>query len=115
GWCPLSPAGAQTSQLTLDPPWTPVFLREKVTLTCHGSGAPGPTDWYIDRQLWRWEKSNPTRISSDHTGSHSYQCHSPGTKLSPPVTLSFSNDWLVLQVPTQALLEGDALRLRCRV
>ncbi|NWU51217.1 FCGR3 protein, partial [Dromas ardeola] len=31
----------------------------------------------------------------------------------PPPRLSLA-DWLVLQVPARALLEGDELRLRCR-
>ncbi|XP_042640777.1 Fc receptor-like protein 3 [Tyto alba] len=43
-----------------------------------------------------------------------YRCRSPGASLSPPITLTFSEDWLVLQVPAQTLLEGDTLRLRCR-
>ncbi|XP_075301534.1 low affinity immunoglobulin gamma Fc region receptor II-a isoform X3 [Opisthocomus hoazin] len=110
----LGLAGAQPSQLTLDPPWTPAFVGEKVTLTCGGSGAAGPTDWYVNQQLqWR---AQPGRVplSSNRRGSHSYQCRSAGVGLSPPVTLSFSDDWLVLQVPARVLLEGDALPLRCR-
>ncbi|NXU27474.1 FCRLB protein, partial [Thalassarche chlororhynchos] len=111
---PCHPAGAQPSQLTLNPPWTPVFLLEKVTLTCRGSGVPGPTDWYIDKQLQWQAGSDHIHVSKDHPWSGSYQCRSSGARLSPPVTVSFSNDWLVLQVPAQALLEGDALPLRCR-
>ncbi|XP_075301542.1 low affinity immunoglobulin gamma Fc region receptor II-a isoform X10 [Opisthocomus hoazin] len=87
----LGLAGAQPSQLTLDPPWTPAFVGEKVTLTCGGSGAAGPTDWYVNQQLqWR---AQPGRVplSSNRRGSHSYQCRSAGVGLSPPVTLSFSD------------------------
>ncbi|NXQ95537.1 FCRLB protein, partial [Sagittarius serpentarius] len=111
---PCHLTGAQPSQLTLDPPWTPVFLWEKVTLTCQGSGTPGPTKWYVNEQLQWQTTSDRIHLSKDHPGSDSYQCRSPGAELSPSITLSFSNDWLALQVPAQALLEGDALLLRCR-
>ncbi|NXV84446.1 FCRLB protein, partial [Calonectris borealis] len=111
---PCHPAGAQPSQLTLDAPWMPVFRWEEVTLTCRGSGAPGPTDWYINKQLWWQAGSHHIRVSEDNPRGSTYQCRSSGAGLSPPVTLSFSNDWLVLQVPVQALLEGDVLPLRCR-
>ncbi|XP_074930932.1 low affinity immunoglobulin gamma Fc region receptor II-a [Phalacrocorax aristotelis] len=106
--------GARPSQLTLDPPWTPVFLWEKVTLTCQGSGTPGPTSWYRNTQFWEQTASSHIHVSEGSSGSSSYQCRSPGTELSSPVTLSFSNDWLVLQVPVGSLLEGDTLPLRCR-
>ncbi|NXK14694.1 FCRLB protein, partial [Herpetotheres cachinnans] len=107
-------AGAQLSQLTLDPPWTPVFLPEKVTLTCQGSSVPGRTYWYINNKLWQQEGSNRIHASKDYPGSGSYQCRGPGAELSPPITLSFSNDWLMLQVPARVLLEGDMVLLRCR-
>ncbi|XP_009463253.1 PREDICTED: low affinity immunoglobulin gamma Fc region receptor II-a [Nipponia nippon] len=110
----LGLTGAQPSQVTLDPPWMPVFLNEKVTLTCWGSGVPGPTDWYINEQYWWRSESDHIHVSKDRPGSSSYQCRIPGAELSPAVTVSFSNDWLVLQVPAQALLEGDMVSLRCR-
>ncbi|XP_074665484.1 low affinity immunoglobulin gamma Fc region receptor II-a isoform X2 [Strix aluco] len=110
----LGLTGAQPSQLTLDPPWTPVFVRETVTLTCHGPGAPVPTRWFMDEHLWQPAGPEHLRVSRTHSSRSSYQCQRQGAALSPPVTLSFSNDWLVLQVPARALLEGDALPLRCR-
>ncbi|XP_052651802.1 arginine-glutamic acid dipeptide repeats protein-like isoform X3 [Harpia harpyja] len=87
----LSLTGAQPSQLTLDPPWTPVFLPEKVTLTCRGSSAPGPTDWYVNEQFWQQARSNHIHITRDLPGSYSLRCHSPGAGLSPSITLGFSN------------------------
>ncbi|XP_049661891.1 calphotin-like isoform X4 [Accipiter gentilis] len=107
-------AGAQPSQLMLDPPWTPVFLSEKVTLTCQGPGVPGPTDWYVNEQFWQQAGSNHIHITRKIPGSYSLRCRSPGAGLSPSITLGFSNDWLALQVPAWMLLEGDALPLRCR-
>ncbi|KAF1492990.1 Fc receptor-like B, partial [Megadyptes antipodes antipodes] len=111
---PCHPTGTQTSQLTSDPPWTPVFLLEEVMLTCQGSGVPGLTEWYLDEQFWQRTRSDYIYVSKKHPGNNSYQCRSPGARLSPPITLSFSNDWLVLQVPVRALVEGDELLLRCR-
>ncbi|NXE85182.1 FCRL3 protein, partial [Cochlearius cochlearius] len=112
---PCHPAGAQPSQLIQNPPWTPVFRTETVTLTCQGPGVPGPTEWYINEQLWPKVQSDRINIYGHNTESNSYQCRSPGAGLSPTVTLRFSNDWLMLQMPAQALLEGDALQLRCQV
>ncbi|NXE97891.1 FCGR3 protein, partial [Menura novaehollandiae] len=105
---PLSPSGAQTTQLLVEPPWTPAVLWDRVTLTCQGSGTAGATTWYKDGRRW-WQEG------PDHflvTESGTYECHRPGTGLSPAV--SVLNDRLVLQVPARALLEGDTVTLRCR-
>ncbi|NWV17811.1 FCGR2 protein, partial [Origma solitaria] len=108
GWCPLSPTGAQTTQLLVEPPWTPAVLWDRVTLTCQGSGTPSATTWYKDGQ--RWGKEAPDRFFVTESGT--YQCDRPNTGLSNPV--SILNGWLVLQVPAQVLLEGDTVTLRCR-
>ncbi|XP_054662080.1 Fc receptor-like protein 3 isoform X1 [Grus americana] len=110
----LGLTGSQPSQLTLDPPWTPVFTSEKVMLRCQGSGAPGPTKWYIGQRLQQQITSNYIYVSKNYLGSGSYRCCSPGAELSPPITLRFSDEWLVLQVPARVLLEGDTVPLRCR-
>uniref|UniRef100_A0A8C3UIR7 Ig-like domain-containing protein n=1 Tax=Catharus ustulatus TaxID=91951 RepID=A0A8C3UIR7_CATUS len=111
-WCPLSPAGAQTPQLLVEPPWTPAVLWDRVTLTCQGSGTAGATTWYKDGRAWGQEGPDIFTV----TRSGTYQCQRPGTGLSPPVTVSDGErDWLVLQVPARALLEGDTVTLRCRV
>ncbi|KAM7028937.1 low affinity immunoglobulin gamma Fc region receptor II-like [Acridotheres tristis] len=104
----LGLAGAQSTQLLVEPPWTPAVLWDRVTLTCQGSGTAGDTTWYKDGQRWGQER----RDSFTVTESGTYQCERPGTRLSPPVTVS--DDWLVLQVPARALLEGDTVTLRCR-
>ncbi|XP_066062582.1 Fc receptor-like protein 3 [Chamaea fasciata] len=100
---------AQTTQLRVEPPWTPAVLWDRVTLTCEGSGTAGATTWYKDGQRWGqevWEKFVVTE-------SGTYTCDRPGSGLSPPMMVL--NDQLVLQVPTQTLLEGDMVTLRCRV
>ncbi|NWW70543.1 FCRL3 protein, partial [Climacteris rufus] len=108
GWCPLSPAGAQTTQLLVQPPWTPAVLWDPVTLTCRVSGTPGATTWYKDGR--NWERNKPDQFQVTELGT--YQCHRPDTGLSNAVRVS--DDRLVLQVPARALLEGDAVTLRCR-
>ncbi|XP_048144371.1 Fc receptor-like protein 4 [Corvus hawaiiensis] len=104
----LGLAGAQTTQLLVQPPWTPPVLWDRVTLTCQGLGTAGATTWYKDGQ--RWWLQGPDRFVVTESGT--YQCDRPGTGRSPPV--SVSNDRLVLQVPARALLEGDTVTLRCR-
>ncbi|XP_061872039.1 Fc receptor-like protein 3 [Colius striatus] len=106
----LSLAGTQHSQLTLEPPWIPVFTDEEVELSCQGSSKPNYTMWYLNKKPWK--KTRHTNLLVSSPGS--YQCHSPGANLSLPITLSFSNAWLVLQVPARELLEGDEVWLRCR-
>ncbi|KAM4755405.1 Fc receptor-like protein 4 [Cyanocitta cristata] len=104
----LGLAGAQTTQLLVEPPWTPPVLWDRVTLTCQGSGTLGATTWYKDGQ--RWWLQGPDRFVVIESGT--YQCDRPSTGRSPPV--SVSNDQLVRQVPAWALLEGDTVTLRCR-
>ncbi|XP_059727248.1 high affinity immunoglobulin gamma Fc receptor I-like isoform X5 [Haemorhous mexicanus] len=101
----LGLAGAQTTHLLVDPPWVPPVKWDQVKLTCQGLGA---TTWYKDGQIWRQEEEDHVTV----TESGTYTCDRSGSGLSPPVTVS--DDWLVLQVPAQALLEGDTVTLRCR-
>ncbi|NWT21646.1 FCGR2 protein, partial [Vireo altiloquus] len=107
-WCPLSPAGAQTTQLLVEPPWMPAVLWDRVTLTCQGSGTAGATAWYMDGQCWG--QQGPDRIRATESGT--YECDRPGTRRSHPVRVV--KELLVLQVPAWALLEGDTVTLRCR-
>ncbi|NXO46314.1 FCGR3 protein, partial [Locustella ochotensis] len=109
GWCPLSPAGVQTTQLLGEPPWIPAVLWDQVTLTCQGLGTTSATTWYKDDQRWGQEGLNSFTV----TESGTYMCYRPSSGLSPPVTVL--NDKLVLQVPAGPLLEGDMVTLRCRV
>ncbi|NWT77413.1 FCGR3 protein, partial [Prunella himalayana] len=108
GWCPLSPTGAQTTQLLVEPPWRPAVLWDRVTLTCQGLGSTGATNWYRDGQ--RWVQDGRDNITVTESGT--YTCERPDTGLSPSMTVI--NDRLVLQVPARALLEGDTVTLRCR-
>ncbi|CAN8175776.1 unnamed protein product [Coccothraustes coccothraustes] len=86
----------------------PPVLWDRVTLTCQGSGSAGATTWYRNGQRW-WQQGRD-RLIVTHSGT--YACHRPGSGLSP--TMNISDDWLVLQVPARALLQGDTVTLRCR-
>ncbi|XP_038017742.1 low affinity immunoglobulin gamma Fc region receptor II-like isoform X4 [Motacilla alba alba] len=108
GWCPLSPAGAQNTQLLVEPPWRPAVLWDWVTLTCQGSGTAGSTTWYKDGQRFGLQGHDRFKVNT----KGNYWCDRPGTGLSPPINVS--EDFLVLQVPARALLEGDTVTLRCR-
>ncbi|NXV00847.1 FCGR3 protein, partial [Cettia cetti] len=79
-----------------------------VTLTCQGSGTAGATTWYKDGQQWGEDGHDHLTV----TESGIYTCDRPGSGLSSPVRVL--KDWLVLQVPARALLEGDTVTLRCR-
>ncbi|XP_066062576.1 Fc receptor-like protein 3 [Chamaea fasciata] len=105
----LGLAGAQTTQLLVDPPWRPAVLWDWVTLTCQGLGTAGATTWYKDGQRWGQNRSDRFTV----TESGTYTCDRPGSGSSP--ALRVMNDRLVLQVPAQTLLEGDTVKLRCRV
>ncbi|KAL2298682.1 hypothetical protein Nmel_014270 [Mimus melanotis] len=94
GWCPLSTAGIKTTQLLVEPSWTPAVLWDRVTLTCQGSGTASATIWCKGGQLW-WQKG-PECFVVNKSGT--YTCGRPGKRL-------------VLQLPTQAPLEGDTVTL----
>ncbi|XP_062367201.1 Fc receptor-like protein 4 [Cinclus cinclus] len=104
----LGLAGAQTTQLLVQPPWTPAVLWDRVTLTCQGSGTAGGTTWYKDGRRW-WQDGRDSFLVTE---SGTYTCDRPGSGFSSPVLVS--NEPLVLQVPARALLEGDTVTLRCR-
>ncbi|NWY35802.1 FCGR3 protein, partial [Pheucticus melanocephalus] len=108
GWCPLSPTGAQTTQLLVEPPWRPALLWDWVTLTCQGSGTAGAPTWYRGGQHWGQQGRDHLTVSESGT----YTCDRADSGLSPPMIIS--DDDLVLQVQARALLEGDTVTLRCR-
>ncbi|XP_057897503.1 Fc receptor-like protein 4 [Melospiza georgiana] len=104
----LGLAGAQTTQLLVEPPWRLVVLWDWVTLSCQGLGTASATTWYKDSQHW-WRQGRH-HLSVTERGD--YTSDRPSTGRSPPVTVF--DDQLVLQVPAQALLDRDTVTLRCR-
>ncbi|NWZ30319.1 FCRL4 protein, partial [Asarcornis scutulata] len=105
-------AGAQPPLLTLDPPWTPLFKEQKVTLTCGPPGERVPTLWSINGRTSR--STSRLQFTLPSTGHYSFQCQRSRSEPSPPVKLSVSDDTWVLQAPVQPVLEGDELVLWCR-
>ncbi|NXA56902.1 FCRL4 protein, partial [Nothocercus julius] len=108
---------AQASLLTLEPPWSMIFPGESVTLTCQGSHLPGQgsTTWYHNDNVIARTDTDTYRITNakqKHTGK--YQCRSPGSMHSNSVTLMVFYDWIILQVPSYMVFEGDPLHMRCR-
>ncbi|XP_038017751.1 low affinity immunoglobulin gamma Fc region receptor III-like isoform X3 [Motacilla alba alba] len=107
-WC-CSCGPRPSASLVLTPPrssWSPPGGQrwDRVTLTCQGSGTTGAITWYKDGQRW-WQGRDHVTVIEKGT----YMCYRPGTGRSP--TMKISDDWLVLQVPARALLEGDTVTL----
>ncbi|XP_056366462.1 low affinity immunoglobulin gamma Fc region receptor II-a-like isoform X9 [Oenanthe melanoleuca] len=110
----LSLAGAQSTQLLVEPPWTPAVLWDRVTLTCQCSGTAGATSWYKDGQRWGQEQ----RHSFTVTESGTYTCGGPGTGRSSPVTVSdvpVANATITPGPPALQMCPGDPVTLRCSV
>ncbi|NXL86389.1 FCRL3 protein, partial [Alectura lathami] len=114
----LGLAAAEMALLTTDPPWSMIFPGESITLRCRGPRprhGQQPTAWYRDGKLLEHAGADTYRIeNAHHKHSGRYECQSPGSTSSNAVTLTVSYDWLILQVPSQAVFEGEPLRMRCR-
>ncbi|XP_021232175.1 Fc receptor-like protein 3 [Numida meleagris] len=110
----LGLAGSQPTLLTIDPPWTPLFKGQKVELTCGDHNVSVSTTWYKNGKQWKSTASNRVQLTLSDEVKHQFRCRNRGFELSPAINVNISNAWLVLQVPARAVLEGDALSLRCR-
>ncbi|XP_058867829.1 Fc receptor-like protein 5 [Acipenser ruthenus] len=110
--------------LTLQPAWSQIFPGETVTLSCEMEG--GSADWRFKQyrdgregcsdQYSRRYGDSCTISYSQHYHSGVYWCESAsGQERSNTVTLAVSNQWVILQTPSQPVFEGDTLTLRCRV
>ncbi|XP_038023888.2 Fc receptor-like protein 4 isoform X2 [Anas platyrhynchos] len=113
----LGLAATETALLTTDPPWSTIFRGESVTLRCRGSQPSGqqPTTWYHNDKILARTDTDTYRITNarqKQTGT--YKCQSPGSVASNPITLIVSYDWLILQVPSHAVFEGELLCMQCR-
>ncbi|XP_058874534.1 Fc receptor-like protein 5 [Acipenser ruthenus] len=114
--------------LTSSPQWRNLYTGETVTLSCGVEGRF--TGW---KYLWYKRSQGDTVQIRDTTGarytlspvtqSHSgqYLCEAQrgdrprSSQRSDPVTLTVSDQWVILQTPLQPVTEGDSLTLRCRV
>ncbi|XP_077012668.1 Fc receptor-like protein 5 isoform X2 [Tamandua tetradactyla] len=101
--------------ISLQPPWTTVFQRELVLLTCHGfhDYTTGKTKWYHeDPEYHRSMKEIPGN-TLEVNNSGVYRCQVQDSPLSNPVNLIFTSASLILQAPLW-VFEGDSVILRCR-
>ncbi|XP_074077025.1 LOW QUALITY PROTEIN: Fc receptor-like protein 6 [Macrotis lagotis] len=97
--------------LSLQPPWTTVFYYEKVYVTCEHLDLMGLGNflWYYEGKKSCQTSGNTIMISK----SGQYNCENQESVLGDPVTITFSRDWLILQVP-YSVFEGDAVILQCQ-
>ncbi|NXI70458.1 FCRL4 protein, partial [Anseranas semipalmata] len=113
----LSLAATEKALLTMEPPWSMIFPGESVTLRCRGSHPHGqqPTAWYHNGKLLAHTTTDTYMITNarqKQTGR--YNCQSPGSTSSNTLTLTVSCDWLILQVPSHIVFEGEPLHMQCR-
>uniref|UniRef100_A0A803WGG4 Ig-like domain-containing protein n=1 Tax=Ficedula albicollis TaxID=59894 RepID=A0A803WGG4_FICAL len=73
-----------STQLLVEPPWTPAVLWDRVTLTCQGSGTAGATTWYKNLRRWGQERRDSFTVTENGT----YTCDKPGSGLNSPVLVS---------------------------
>ncbi|XP_054995883.1 Fc receptor-like protein 3 [Sorex araneus] len=93
----------------LNPPWSPVFNKEKMILTCKDVHSPGQGDvlWYKEETFW---KRGSEEIQVKKSGS--YKCKTRASSLSDPVHVEFLSDKLILQA-SHPIFEGEDVHLRC--
>ncbi|MGH0171627.1 UNVERIFIED_CONTAM: hypothetical protein FKN15_061529 [Acipenser sinensis] len=98
--------------LTLEPPFPEIFTGETVTLRCgvEGGSAGWKYLWYKDSEDTPVLQTAGRIITGD-----SYTITAAAVSDSDPVTLTVSDQWVILQTPPQPVFEGDSLTLRCRV
>ncbi|MGH0139570.1 UNVERIFIED_CONTAM: hypothetical protein FKN15_036139 [Acipenser sinensis] len=112
--------------LTLQPAWTQIFSGETVTLRCEVEG--DSADWRFKQHRDGGEEAGCSDQYSRRDGdsctisyaqnSHNgvYWCESAsGQECSNAITLTVSNQWVILQTPPQPVFEGDTLTLRCLI
>ncbi|XP_058867971.1 Fc receptor-like protein 6 [Acipenser ruthenus] len=112
--------------LTLQPAWSQIFTGETITLSCEVEG--GSADWRFKQYRDGREEAGCSDQYSRRYGdsctisyaqnSHNgvYWCESAsGQERSNAVTLTVSNQWVILQTPSQPVIEGDTLTLRCLI
>ncbi|KAK6477911.1 immunoglobulin superfamily member 1-like [Huso huso] len=116
--------GHPQAVLTLQPAWSQIFRGETVTLSCEVEG--GSAAWRFKQyrdgreeagcsdQYSRRDGDSCTISNTQHYHSGVYWCESAsGQERSNAVTLTVSNQWVILQTPPQPVFEGDTLTLSC--
>uniref|UniRef100_A0A2K6V547 High affinity immunoglobulin gamma Fc receptor I n=1 Tax=Saimiri boliviensis boliviensis TaxID=39432 RepID=A0A2K6V547_SAIBB len=101
--------------ITLQPPWVSVFQEETVTLQCVGPRVPGnsATLWFLNGTATPTSTPSYSIASASDRDSGEYRCRTGLSVLSDPVQLEVRRDWLLLQVSSRVVMEGEPLALRC--
>lgn len=98
------------------PNWNKILTFDKVIITCEvGSTVPMDTSyhWYKDGIKLHTDHRSITINIAQLTNGGEYQCQAGGGKISDPVILDVTVDFVILQVPP-FVYEGDSVHLRCR-
>ncbi|XP_058993235.1 high affinity immunoglobulin gamma Fc receptor I [Mustela nigripes] len=115
------PAGAQISAdpskavITLQPPWVSVFQEENVNLWCEGPHLPGDisTQWFLNGTAIHTLTPRHRIAAASVNDNGEYRCQTGLSVPSDPVQLEVHRDWLLLQVSSRVVTEGEPLTLRC--
>ncbi|XP_045873912.1 high affinity immunoglobulin gamma Fc receptor I isoform X1 [Meles meles] len=113
------PAGVQTDPskavITLQPPWVSVFQKENVNLWCEGAHLPGDTStqWFLNGTAIHTLTPIHRIDAASVNDNGEYRCQTGLSVPSDPVQLEVHRDWLLLQVSSRVVTEGEPLTLRC--
>ncbi|XP_029803503.1 high affinity immunoglobulin gamma Fc receptor I isoform X2 [Suricata suricatta] len=101
--------------ITLQPPWVSVFQEETVTLWCEGPQLPGhsSTQWYLNGTAFQTLTPSYRIAAASINDSGEYRCQTGLSVPSDPVQLEIHTDWLLLQIQSRVITEGEPLTIRC--
>ncbi|XP_023581119.1 high affinity immunoglobulin epsilon receptor subunit alpha [Trichechus manatus latirostris] len=115
----FAPAGSLVatgkSTIFLNPPWNRIFKGENVTLTCDGgmSLEVNSTRWLHNGTVLSETTSSLNIVNAGMQDSGEYICQNQRHNPSKPVFLEVFSDWLLLQVSTEVVTEGQPFLIRC--
>ncbi|KAK6477880.1 Fc receptor-like protein 5 isoform X1, partial [Huso huso] len=129
--CSRQYEGLPKTTLTLEPPFPEIFTGETVTLRCgvEGGSAGWKYLWYKDSEDTPVLQTAGRSITGDSytitaaavSDRGQYCCRRQRgdqplySQLSDKVTVTVSDQWVILQTPSQPVIEGDTLTLRCLI
>ncbi|EFB29317.1 hypothetical protein PANDA_021726, partial [Ailuropoda melanoleuca] len=101
--------------ITLQPPWVNVFQEENVNLWCEGPHLPGntSTQWFLNGTAIQTLTPRHRIAAASVNDNGEYRCQTGFSVPSDPVQLEVHRDWLLLQVSSRVITEGEPLTLRC--
>ncbi|XP_024894264.1 high affinity immunoglobulin gamma Fc receptor I [Pteropus alecto] len=116
-WIPVGGQMANPSKavITLQPPWVNIFQMESVTLWCEGPRLreDDPTQWFLNGTAIQTLTPSYTIAAASVSDVGEYTCLTGLSVLSDPVQLEIHENWLLLQVSSRVVTEGNPLALRC--